>query len=200
MHHQKPLYEKEYTIIISSNDQHYCFLVVFLLFSGLECNNKKDDPEGECNRFRSMKVAWKATPVNPLDRPINPESHMGPPGQGEFYYSLDDDIENVCTKEITVVVFTIKITSHWSHAISYKAFVHLGSQSFESEINWNSTFSDGIQTNIGSITIPAKVEGGEATLNMEVDLIILDSYYDIILQVANEGFVEIEMDFAFTEY
>jgi|TARA_B100001971_G_C18059614_1_gene467220 hypothetical protein len=197
VHHQKPLYEKEYTIIISSNYQHYCFL----LFSGLECN-EKNDPEGECLYFRSFKIAWKDTPVDPLDRPLNPEEHIIQVADNYYWfnYKPSDYIEKVCMKEATIVTFIIKVKEEFyqqfatDHTLVYDNF---GFQ----DIDWSNSTSNGIFTSVGSKTIDGNPAGGETNMELGIS-VVLQNQGDATstIEFYKNAVVEVVIDWAYTEY
>lgn len=178
-----------------------------MLFTGLECNDKKDDPEGECLYFRNMNITWRKAPTVAPYWPLNPEEYLSKIDVTyEFYYRPSDFIEKVCLKETIVVVYSAVIKEEFAGDfllhypklnINGKDYVLSG---YGGELDIST--SDGYQTQAISFTIPGgAIEGGESTLQLGVILDVFDQgSHASTIEFFNNAVFEVEIDWAYTEY
>ena len=179
-------------------------IVAFFLFSGLECNDKDpEDPATHCLNFRSYQITWRPTPIDPLDRSLNPAEHFD--GYWDditvsYTYRLDDPIENISRKEAIVLDIYIEIKEEFADEFSVRGYVELSSGRTH-VTNWNTSSIGGIKYASGGITIAGDPESEKTTFNCAVQIVVkFHSDEQTTHNFFNNTVNKIMLDWAYNEY
>jgi hypothetical protein len=176
-------------------------ILAFFLFSGLECNNKDpEDPNTHCLYFRSFKITWRPTPIDNLDRALEPAEHYaGITGNLRNYiYRPNGKIEKVCTGEAVVFDFLVEIKEEFKDDFVVLGYIEgRGDAGYVN--NWQHSTANEVYTSYSSTTLPGSTSKVEEVLDISilVGYVGNSEYPD---QVFNNVINRIQIDWAYTEY
>lgn len=176
-------------------------IFVFLLFSGLECNNEDPpDQNPHCLYFRSYKITWRPTPIDNLDRPLNPSEHYsGETGNLSTYiYRPDGNIKKVCTGEAVIVDFLVEIKEEFKDD-----FILFGYIDGRGEVGYVNNWKYSTISEVYTATSSTTFEGQSSASEEQFEISFLLGYAgssEYPDQVVQNTINRIQIDWTFTEY